>query len=89
VIDLRDPTEQWSKHVAIADGLSPGVHHVELRVVSGQVVVDGIVADNDSPRNAVLVQIVGSVIGASTFVVTIFRRPAGAICFKADSVVST
>jgi hypothetical protein len=86
VVDLRDSAERWSKLIPIADGLPLGVHHVELRVLSGEVVVDGLVAEDDSPRNVLLGQIVGSVIGITTGVVALLRRPSGVICLHCDPV---
>jgi hypothetical protein len=80
LIDLSGANEVWSARVPVVDGLTPGVHHVVLRVLSGQVIVDGIVADSDSPRNALIEQFAGSMVGLAVLVVAIARRPASVIC---------
>jgi hypothetical protein len=83
-VDFNSPNEAWAERVPLADGLGPGVHHVELRVLRGRVVVDGIVADAESPRIALIEQIVGSLVGLSVLAYSIVRRPDGVICPKKE-----
>ncbi len=80
LLDLRAPTESWQVHVPIAAGLSPGLHHVELRVVDGTVLIDGVVADRESPRFTLFWRIGSFLVGCGVLGATIWLRPASAIC---------
>ncbi len=79
-LNLRGDTELWTQRIALADGLAPGPHHVEIQVLSGQIVVDGVVADTDPPRNVLIWQFVGSLVGFVVFVRAIVVRPLSVVC---------
>jgi hypothetical protein len=83
-VDLHRPNETSAERVPLADGLGPGVHHVVLRVLTGRVVVDGIVADAETPRSGMIEQIAGSLVGLSVLATAIVRRPLGVICPKKE-----
>ena len=63
ILDLSAPREAWGVQQPIADGLGPGVHHVEIRVISGPVGIDGLVADRELPQAVLYWQITGGLIG--------------------------
>jgi len=63
ILDLGAPGEAWGVRHPIADGLGPGVHHVVIRVLSGPVGIDGLVADRESPRDILYWQLTGGIIG--------------------------
>lgn len=50
VLDLHGATERWQVWQPIAEGLSPGVHHVTIRALSGKVGIDGVIVDAPSPQ---------------------------------------
>lgn len=79
VLDLANPTERWQVRQPIADGLSPGVHHVQIRVISGRVAIDGLVVDDVSPRTQLYLSVGFGALGIGVLGATLWRRPAPAI----------
>jgi len=63
VLDLSAPSERWQVRWPVADGLGPGVHHVEVRVLSGRAAIDGIVADSIWPPARLFETIAGVLAG--------------------------
>lgn len=79
VLYLASPTMREQVRQPIADALGPGVHHVVIRVASGQVAIDGLIPDRESPRDQLYWQIGGAVLGLGVLGWTIRRRPAPAV----------
>lgn len=79
MLDLGSASERWQVRHPVADGLGPGIHHVEIRVVSGRVGIDGLVADRESPQLRLLEAIGGLLLGAGLLVRTWRGRSAAAI----------
>ncbi|HUX86625.1 MAG TPA: glycosyltransferase, partial [Chloroflexota bacterium] len=79
ILDLRRSQEQWQEHLAIADGLAPGPHHVVIHVLDGPVEIDGIVADRASPQAQLYWELTGGLIGLGALVIAVKRRPKSAI----------
>lgn len=84
VLNLQSSTERWQVRQPIADGLGPGVHHVQIRVLSGKVGIDGIIANSPSPKVQLFDGATGVIIGLGTLGVAIWRRPRSVIA-KRDS----
>jgi polysaccharide biosynthesis protein PslG len=74
VLDLAAAPDGWQVRQPIADGLGPGVHHVQVRVLDGRVGLDGIVADRESPRDVLLWQVTGTLIGLGFLGIRVWMR---------------
>jgi polysaccharide biosynthesis protein PslG len=68
ILNLTGPAERWQVRQPIADALGPGVHHVTLRVLRGDVAIDGLVADRESPRDQLYWQLSGGLLGLALLV---------------------
>jgi len=79
ILDLRSPTERWQVRQPIADGLGPGVHHVQIRLLSGRAGIDGVVVDDDSPQTRLYLTVAFGVLGIGVLGTALVRRPAPAI----------
>ncbi|MGH2461907.1 MAG: cellulase family glycosylhydrolase [Chloroflexota bacterium] len=80
ILDLHGSVERWQVRRPIAAGLGPGVHHVQIRALSGRVGIDGIVADAFSPQENLYLSVLLGAIGLVVFGLTVWRRPPPAIC---------
>ncbi len=79
ILDLGSRSERWQVRQPIADGLGPGVHHVQVRVLAGRVGVDGVVVDDASPQMRLYLTVGFGVLGVGVLAATFWHRPAPAI----------
>jgi hypothetical protein len=79
-LSLTSADEQWQVRRPIADGLSPGIHHVVVQVLDGRAGIEAIVADRESPRDVLFWRVAWFLIGVGTLVAASRWGTSSVVC---------